>query len=41
MGKAHRNALAQTADAHHQLSLVVEALGPVGHKKRLAVLQQG
>ena len=40
MGKAHGDALAQTADAHHQLGLIIHTPCPVGNEKRLTVLHQ-
>ncbi len=40
VGEAHGDALAQSADAHHQLGLVVDASRPVGQEEGLAVLQQ-
>ena len=40
VGKSFRDALAQSADAHHQLCLIVHLFTPVGDEERLVVLQQ-
>ena len=41
VGKTHGDILAQAADAHHQLGLIVDAAHEVGNEKRFAVFQQG